>query len=370
MDLPAAIDAAGAPVLTVDRQALAENWRTLAARAAPAECAAVVKANAYGCGIEIAVPALAAAGCRTFFVAHLSEARRVRAVAPSAILYVLHGLPPGAAPLFLAIAARPVLGSRPEIEEWARHGAGQPAALHVDTGMNRLGLRVDHALALAADGAMTGSNIALLISHFISSEVAGDPLNGRQIAAFERVRAAFPGVPASLANSSGILLPGLPASQLVRPGYALYGGNPVPGGPNPMRPVVCLEAPVLQVRDVPAGETVGYNAAWTAAGPRRIAVVSAGYADGIDRRATASDAGAGGHVLVGGRLCPVAGRISMDLMTIDITGLPDGNVRRGGRVTLIGGELTVDRVAAQIGTIGYEVLTGLAARVHRTGVDG
>jgi len=121
---------------------------------------------------------------------------------------------------------------------------------------------------------------------------------------------------------------------------------------------------------VPAGETVGYNAAWTASGPRRIAVVSAGYADGIDRRATASDAGPGGQVLVGGRLCPVAGRISMDLMTIDITGLPDGTVRRGGSVTLIGGELTIDRVAAQIGTIGYEVLTRLAARVHRTGVDG
>jgi alanine racemase len=359
------IDAAGAPVLTVDTRALAANWRLLAARATPAACAAVVKANAYGTGIEITVPGLRAAGCTTFFVAHLSEARRARAVAPDATVYVLHGLPPGAAPLYRAIDIRPVLGSRAEIDEWLRDGAGAPYALHVDTGMNRLGLRVDEALALAPT-----LKPALLISHFVSSEVSGDPTIAHQIAAFERLRAAFPGTPGSLANSSGIFLDPLPHHDLVRPGYALYGGNPTPGRPNPMRPVVTLEAPVVTVRDVPAGETVGYNGQWTARGGRRIAVVSTGYADAIDRRATATDTLPGGEAIVAGRRCPLAGRVSMDLITIDVSDLPDGAVRRGDRATLIGGELDIDRVATQMGTIGYEILTRLAARLDRRATEG
>jgi alanine racemase len=359
------IDAAGAPVLTVDTRALTDNWRRLAERAAPAAAAAVVKANAYGTGIEIAVPALRSAGCTTFFVAHMSEARRARAAAPDATIYVLHGLPPGAALLFRAIDVRPVLGSRSEIDEWLRDGAGAPYALHVDTGMNRLGLRIDEALAMAPSLAPS-----LLISHFVSSEVAGDPTIAHQIAAFERVRAAFPGIPASLANSSGIFLDPLPRHDLVRPGYALYGGNPTPGRANPMRPVVTLEAPVVTVRDVPAGETVGYNGQWTARGARRIAVVSTGYADAIDRRATATDSLPGGEAIVAGRRCPFAGRVSMDLITIDVSELPDGAVRRGDFATLIGGELDIDRVATQMGTIGYEILTRLAARLDRRGTEG
>lgn len=366
----AAVDAAGAPVLSVDVAALAGNWRLLAARAGRAACGAVVKANAYGCGIEIVVPALLAAGCTTFFVAHLAEARRARAVAPEATIYVLHGLPPGAAPLYHAVDARPVLGTAAEMEEWRTEGAGRPAALHVDTGMNRLGLRLDDALGLASGDGLAGLSITLIMSHFVSSELPDDPLNARQIAAFERVRSCFPGIQASLSNSSGLFLPDAPLYDLVRPGYALYGGNPTPGSPNPMRPVVRLEAPVVVVRDVPDGETVGYNGAWRAEGPRRIAVIAAGYADGLDRRASSATGRLAGYAAAGGRLCPIAGRVSMDLVTVDVSELPDGAVCRGDRIALIDAHLTVDRVAEQLGTIGYEVLTGLAARVHRVAVGG
>jgi alanine racemase len=366
----AAIDAAGAPVLTVDIGALARNWQALARRAAPAECGANVKANAYGCGIEIAGPALARAGCRTFFVAHLSEARRLRAVVPDAAIYLLHGLPARGAHLLHAIDARPVLGSAEEIAEWREAGAERPAALHVDTGMNRLGLRAEEALALARSGGLSGLNISLLMSHFVSAEIADDPMNARQIAAFATLRTAFRDTPASLANSSGLFLREPCPHDLVRPGYALYGGNPVPGRPNPMEPVVRLEAPVVVVRRVKAGETIGYNGQWTAPSDRRIAVIASGYADGIDRRASSSDTRTGGHAIAGGVLCPIVARVSMDLITVDISALPPGAVVRGDPITLIGGELDIDRVAAQLGTLGYEVLTRIAARVSRVAVGG
>ena len=366
----AAVDAAGAPVLSVDVGALAANWRLLADRAGPSMCGAVVKANAYGCGIEIAVPALRAAGCGTFFVAHLSEARRTRAVAPDATIYVLHGLPPGSARLYHGLDVRPVLGSAAEVAEWRAEGGGQPAALHVDTGMNRLGLRMEDARALAGSDMSSGLTVSLLMSHFVSSEVPEAPVTARQIADFEQLRAAFPAIPASLANSAGIFLNEAPHYDLVRPGYALYGGNPIPGRDNPMRPVVRLEAPVVAVRDVPDGETVGYNGEWRAEGLRRIAVIAAGYADGLDRRASGSTGLPGGYAVAAGQLCPIAGRVSMDLVTVDITALPVGAVSRGDRIALIDDQLTVDKVATQLGTIGYEVLTGLAARVQRVAVAG
>jgi alanine racemase len=189
------------------------------------------------------------------------------------------------------------------------------------------------------------------------------------------VRAAFPGVPASLSNSSGLFLPGAPSYDLVRPGYALYGGNPTPGLANPMRAVVRLDAHVIQIRDAPAGESVGYNGQWTTPGPRRLATLSVGYADGYPRAASATDAklAAGspmGEALVAGRRCPFAGRVSMDLLSVDVTDLPAGAVRRGDRATLIGDDLTVDEVGARAATIGYEILTGLGRRYARVYIGG
>lgn len=369
---PSARHAGG--LLTINLDALAANWRTLRDRAPGAECAAVIKADGYGVGLEPAMRALVRAGCETFFVAHLSEAVRARGVLAEATIYVLNGLLPGTAAAYAEHALRPVLGSRDELEEWAafcRSGGGRlPAAVHVDTGMNRLGLPVEEALALAGDPLLSGFEPALLMSHLVSAEAPDDPVNARQIAAFARVRAAFGRVPASLANSSGIFLPQRPHYDLVRPGYALYGGNPTPGSPNPMRPVVRLEARIIQLRTVEAGETAGYNATWTAPGRRRLATLSVGYADGYLRSASGTGAKAevgtpAGEAIVAGRRCPLVGRVSMDLIIVDVTVIPNDAVRRGDSVTLIGDELTVDRVAERAGTIGYEILTSLGRRYAR-----
>ena len=372
LDVPAA-EAGG--ILTIDLAAIVANWRDLAARAAPAACAAVVKADAYGCGIEPVVRALAAAGCRTFFVALLSEARRARAVAPDAAVYVLNGLPPATAPSFAAHDLRPVLGSRDELAEWAAFRAASGwrggAALHVDTGMNRLGLALDHAAALAPNGSahhgLAQHGIDLLMSHLACSEDPGNPLNARQIGRFRHLRGLFPGMPASLANSSGIFLGPDAHHDMVRPGVALYGGNPTPAHINPMRPVVRLDLRIVQLREVAAGDTVGYGATWTARRASRIAIVSAGYGDGLLRAAGSSDQHAGFNAVVAGRHCPVAGRISMDLMAIDVTDLPpETPLRRGDMVALLDADIGIDVFAAHAGTIAYEVLTGLGRRYHRT----
>jgi alanine racemase len=374
---PSVRDAGG--VLTVDLGALAANWRLLRDRVQGSECAAVIKADGYGIGLEPAARTLSRAGCATFFVAQLSEAARVRAVCRQATIYVLNGLLPGTTSGYAAHRIRPVLGSRQEIDEWAAlcrtAGEALPAAIHVDTGMNRLGLRLQEAIAFKDDPLLRDFELALVMSHFVSSEVPDDPLNGHQIAAFKAVRAAFLPVPASLCNSSGIFLPQRPYFSLVRPGYALYGGNPKPGLPNPMQSVVRLEARVIQVREVPAGETVGYNGQWTAPRTRRLATLSVGYADGYPRAASATDAkvqaGApAGVALVAGWRCPFAGRVSMDLLSVDVTGLPLEAVQRGDLVSLIGDDLTIDDVGVRAGTIGYEILTSLGSRYARTYVGG
>ncbi|MCJ2065662.1 alanine racemase [Methylobacterium sp. J-088] len=348
--------------LTIDLGAIAANWRSLAARGPGSACAAVVKADAYGCGIGRVGPTLWTAECRTFFVAHLSEGIAARAALPEAEIYILNGLPPGAAAAFAAHGLRPVLGSVEELTEWAALSAGRlPAALHVDTGMNRLGLPVPDALDLAGDTRIAAAGIDLILSHFVSAEKPEDLVNARQIADFARVRAAYPGIRASLANSSGVFLDGA-HHDLLRPGYALFGGNPTPGSANPMRPVVRLEALIAQVRDVETGATAGYNGRWTAPRPSRLATLSLGYADGFPRAISGR-----GQALVGGIPCPILGLVSMDLIILDVTEAPAA--KRGAGAVLIGDSLDIDAVGRSAGTIGYEILTGLGSRYVRTYVD-
>ncbi len=361
-------------VLHIDLDALAANWRTLRDNAGGAETAAVVKANAYGIGIEQAVPTLGRAGCRTFFVAHVSEAIRARAVAPDAAIYVLNGLFTGTCPTYAEFDLRPVLGSFEEIEEWAGFCRAQSqklkAAIHVDTGMNRLGLTVPEGLTLKDLASLKDFETALLMSHFVSAEESDNPLNRQQIEAFQAVRATLPGIPSSLANSSGIFLRDKPHFDLARPGYALYGGNPTPDRDNPMRAVIGLEGRIVQLRWVEADHSVGYNGRWLALSKRRIATISVGYADGYPRSASArgksGDELLAGMALVAGHPCPFAGNVSMDLITVDVTDVPEAEVQRGDTVTLIGGDLTVDEVGRRAGTIGYEILTNLGARYART----
>jgi alanine racemase len=356
-------------ILTVDLAAIEANWKSLASITLPVECAAVVKANAYGCGLEPVTRKLAKAGCRTFFAADVMEARSVRAIAPDATIYVLNGMIPGSAQAFADGSFRPVINSLTELAEWdafvAENSWRDGAALHVDTGMNRLGITVQEAIALAPRVHSENHGFTLLMSHLACAETPDHALNDRQIRTFREIRIVYRGIASSLANSSGIFLGGTVFCDLVRPGIALFGANPTPGKKNPMRAAIELKARIIQVRGVNRGETVGYGASWTVGRPGRIAVVAVGYGDGFLRSAAASKGKPAAEVVIAGRRCPVVGRVSMDLFTVDVTDLPEGTVRRGDFATLIGDGMSVDELAAGMGTIGYEVLTNLGRRYHR-----
>ena len=369
MPPPAPGQAEAGGILTIDLAAIEANWKKLASMTVPVECAAVVKADAYGCGLEPVTQKLAKAGCRTFFVADVTEGRRVRAIAPDAVIYVLNGLMPGSAQAFADDYLRPVINSATELAEWDAFVAGRSwrggAALHVDTGMNRLGITIDEAVAIAPRIQSENHGFTLLMSHLACAETPDHPMNDRQIRLFREIRIMYRGVASSLANSSGIFLGGTIFCDLVRPGVALYGANPTPEKKNPMRPVVELKGRIIQVRPVNKGESVGYGATFGAARSSRIAVVAVGYADGFLRSAAAAKGKPAAEVVVAGKRCPVAGRVSMDLIAVDVTDLPDGAARRGDFATLIGEGINLDELAAAMGTIGYEVLTNLGRRYHR-----
>jgi alanine racemase len=369
---PPADEAGG--ILTIDLSALESNYKALRSIATPAECAAVVKADGYGLGLEPVAAHLAQLGCTTFFVADLSEGKRLRKVAPEATIYILNGLPQGTAQVFADHNLRPVIGSTAELAEWdaftcvANWDGG--FALHVDTGMNRLGVSVEEAAAIAPRLNMENHGIRLIMSHFVASQFPENQRNQEQILTFRNVRALFRGVPASIANSSGIFLGSSAHLDLVRPGVALYGVNPTPGKPNPMKPVVDLKVRIAKLRDIAFGETVGYDATWTARRPSRIAIVTMGYADGFPRSQSGSDQKPGGTLIVNGKPCPIVGRISMDLIALDVTDLPVGSVKRGDFATVIGDGRDADTVGDMLGTIGYEVLTGLGRRYARVYTGG
>lgn len=361
-------------ILTVNLDAIVANWRKLEKTAIPTECAGVVKGNAYGCGAAAVTTALSKAGCKTFFVAALSEAADVRAAAPDADLYVLDGFFQNSGDAFAKLNCRPVIGDIGELAEWdmfcRSSGWRGGAAIHIDTGMNRLGLTIADAQAIVPRILTGDHGITLVISHLACADTLNHPMNARQMTAFREIASQFAGVPASLSASSGIYLGSQFHFDLVRPGAALYGINPTPEADNPMQPVVKLEARIVQVRNVERGDTVGYGATWSARRPTRIAVLAAGYADGYFRAAGSNDGTRGADVIIAGQRCPIAGRISMDLLAVDVTELPANAVRRGMMATLIGDGITVDELARPFGTIGYEVLTSLGPRYARRYVGG
>ena len=358
-----AIDRAGT-VLTIDLGALARNYRLLADRLGGARCAAVVKADAYGLGVARVAPVLLRAGCETFFVATLDEGVALRALAPAAEIHVLNGVSDGSEEVFAGHGLHPVLNDLGQIERWATfaraHGE-RDAAIHVDSGMNRLGLPACEVDRLAAETErLDGLRVRLIMSHLACAEGRDNPMNPAQRAAFIAARAKLPAAPASLANSSGIFLGADYHFDMARPGVALYGVNPTPGASNPMAEVVHLQSKIIQVRDVDRGQTVGYGAAHRTAAPGRIATVPVGYADGylrsLGNRASAA---------IGGAQVPVVGRVSMDLITLDVSSLPPDRARPGTPVELIGGACPIDEVAACAGTIAYEILTSLGKRYDR-----
>ena len=371
--LSTASDTANA-VLAIDLGALQANYRALSALAKGAECAAVVKANAYGTGESEAVGALRRAGCRTFFVATFKEAMTVRGVAPDSTVYALNGMYRGAGPAFVGARIRPVLSSLQEVRDWVtfckQTGEAHPAAVQMDTGMHRLGLTRDEVHELAAETDLLGAfSPALIMSHLACADEPDNPMNAAQLSLFEELRALLPKMPACFANSGGIQLGPAYHFDMVRAGFAMYGGRAV-AGREPLSPVVQLHARIAQIHEAPAGRTVGYGAAHTLKRPTRVATLTLGYADGIFRHLGAHDTKIGltGHIE--GHPAPALGRVSMDLITLDVTGIPEDIARRGAWVEVIGPNVGIDDLADQAGTIGYEILTSLGNRAERIYIGG
>ncbi len=364
-------------VLTIDLDAIAANYRTLLQRLSPS-CAlgTVVKADAYGLGMARVAPALAAAGCKHFFVADLGEATALRRILANVEIFVFNGpVAPSvkeAAAAFDEYRLIPILNEPQQVEAWgdlARHQArreGRETALQVDTGMNRLGHSLSDFERLAAEAHRLESiRLCLLISHLACADLPEHPLNARQLADFKAALALTRRAPGSLANSSGIFLGPEYHFAMARAGAALYGINPVPGAPNPMRRVVRLESRILQLREIDSPMTVGYGATYRATGPRRIATIAVGYADGYLRSLSNEGSAFFANIRV-----PVVGRVSMDYITLDVSGIPAGHIRPGDRVELIGEHHGIDDLAEEAGTIAYEILTTLGSRYGRVYVGG
>jgi alanine racemase len=355
--------------LTIDLGALVANYRLLKSRHQAGHCAAAIKADAYGLGAEHAAPALFAAGCRHFFVALLGEAIALRPIVPEAEIYVLSGPLGGDETEFREHRLIPVLNSRPQIEAWlawCSAMAPAPAAIHVDTGMSRLGLSPSELDWLAAHpAALSAIPVPLLMSHLACSDEPDHPLNRAQLlawrAAIERLLPLMPRRPIlTFANSSGSFLGPDFHFDLLRPGAALYGVNPTPLAANPMRQVVGLKARILQTRQIDAHQSVGYGAAHRSTRATRLATLGLGYADGVPR--SLSQVGA---AYVGGIRAPFVGRVSMDLITVDIGAVPAGLAEPGAWAEILGPQQSADDLAAAAGTIGYEILTSLGRRYQR-----
>ena len=353
-------------VVTVDLGCLQSNYRTLVAAASPAACGVAIKGEAYGLGMSPVAKALWEAGCRDYFVARPMEGAELRAVLPGATIYILDGFYKGQAQFYNRFNLIPALTSLTEVHVWAAVQSGQPCAIHCDTGINRLGFSNSEFEQLCGNSELLKLlNIKLLISHLACSDEVQHPLNAKQLDTFLKHRTLLPDVPASFSNSSGIYLGENYAFDLVRSGVALYGGNPLPGQPNPMKTVVTLQAKVMQMRTVTQGDTVGYGATWTAPRDSCIAILGAGYRDGIPRRLSSTQMDGPAQVFIAGRRAPLVGRVSMDMMACDITGIPDRDIEPGTLAEIFGPNISIDEAAGWAGTISYELLTHLGNRYHR-----
>jgi alanine racemase len=350
-------------ILTIDLSAIVSNWRSVCA-AAGVPAAAVVKANGYGLGAVPVSRALAMAGCSRFFVAHLEEGVQLRAALPDVEIAILNGLLPDAEAVYQAHRLMPVLNDPGQIDRWLAfcrsQGATLPALLQIDTGMNRLGMTAGEWGAVALKSEVMAFPWTALISHLACADVPDHPMNATQLRLFNAACAMAPGLKTSLSASSGSFLGPDFAFDFVRPGAALYGVNPHPGFPNRLTNPVLLDARILQVREIDGGSPVGYGATHKTSGRAKIATIALGYADGFLRSGSGH-----GNVMIGRWLAPIIGRISMDLITIDVTQVPVETLEKTGWVNVIGEFRTLDDVATDAGSISYEILTSLGERFDR-----
>jgi alanine racemase len=356
--------------LSIDLGAVQANYQTLQSHLTGAELAAVVKADAYGLGLEPVARALAQAGCETFFVATMAEGVDLRSLQGDAHIHVFNGPLPGEEAAFTEHALVPVLNSLDQLQNWSAHCAvsGNPgrADIQIDTGMTRLGLDPgDWALAAVKPDLLQSVTLDLVLSHLACSDQPGHEMNLEQLAAFEAGAAEIGAPRKSLASSSGVFLGPRYHFDMGRAGAALFGINPTPGNPNPMRQVVRIQGKILQVRSVDTFRSVGYGATHQATRPARIATVAIGYGDGYARALSNV-----GTAYIDSHEVAVVGRVSMDLTTFDVTGVPDHLLAPGQPVDLIGPRNPVDQIAAQAGTIGYEILTQIGWRYRRRYLDG
>ena len=348
--------------LTIDLGRIVENYLSCGELAGGTECAAMVKADAYGMGIEQVAPALFnRAGCKIFFVANLAEAIKLRRFVPQAIIYVLNGVFPGHLDYFQRHNIRPVLNDLDQIRLWASRGPANrpPCAIHFDTGINRLGLTPKETATFIEDtGLRAKLGISLVMSHLACSDDETNPMNGRQLADFKKIIMHFPGIPASLANSGGILLGHDYHFDLVRPGLMMFGGNPARGEmPENIKPVFQISGKVLQIRRLEAGQSVGYGATWTADRPCHIATINIGYADGYLQMFNNC-----GWAYAKDTRLAVVGRVSMDMIGVDVT---DIKIVPGEDVELLGEHITLE-MASEVSTLSqYEILTGVRERYQR-----
>jgi alanine racemase len=353
----------------IDLRAVAANFHTLRAYHGAA-LAGVVKADAYGLSAAHVSPVLAREGAEMLFTAGFDEAAELAGVVPSSLpRAVLDGLAPGTEAAFDEAAIVPVLNDLGQVQRWAARARSQarrlPCLLHLDTGMARLGLdAAETARLIEAPEDLAAIDVRYVMTHLACADEPEDPLNGWQRARFEAACAKLPPMKRSIANSSGIFLGNDFRSDLARPGAATYGINPTPGLANPMRPVVTLHARILQVREIAAGDSVGYGATFVARRPTRIATAAIGYADGFPRALSAR-----AMAVLDGTEFPLVGRVSMDLTTFDVTDLPEGAAAPGGWVTLMDATRDADALGARANTIGYEILTGLSRRAHHIWLD-
>jgi alanine racemase len=342
----------------IDLAALARNYAVLAKRASPGSCGAVVKANAYGLGVGPVARTLHDAGCRHFFVATPDEGSKLRDILPDAEILVFDGLAGSGVDEFVSARLQPVLNTRAELRRW---GTAGPAAVHIDTGMSRLGLSPDDIAAIRFESdRYPAVDVRYVLTHFACADEPGHALNAKQLETFHTLRTLWPDARTSIGNSAGILLGEPSASDLARPGIALYGCNPLLRPPSPVEPVVTIRARILQLRDIAPGTSVGYGATAVADDSMRVATVAIGYADGYLRSFSNC-----GIAEVAGHRVPVVGRVSMDLVGLDVTAVPRESIAEGDWAVLVGGSVSLEEAATLAGTIGYELLTGIGERVER-----